>query len=85
MGSFFSAMTEHVAAGCPMPAPEVVAERLAICRACPDYAEPDCRRCGCHMPTKAAMALVECPIGKWEKAPAARVGQPGPEGVVPDA
>lgn len=47
--------------------PELVAARLATCRACPHYRPSDrrCSRCGCGTQPKAAIRSSECPDGRW--------------------
>ncbi len=46
---------------------EEQARRMAICRACPDFAadQERCRRCGCGMPLKSRLSREHCPIDKW--------------------
>lgn len=46
---------------------EVAAERLAICKACPELiqATTQCKKCGCLMNAKTKLPNAECPIGKW--------------------
>lgn len=52
--------------------PEVLAEREATCRACPEWdanalnKTGRCRKCGCSTWAKLRMATERCPIGKWE-------------------
>jgi hypothetical protein len=52
--------------------PEILAEREATCRACPEWdAEAlnktgRCRKCGCSTWAKLRMATERCPLGKWE-------------------
>ena len=51
--------------------PEILAEREAICRACPEWdaqalnATGRCRKCGCSTWAKLRMATECCPLGKW--------------------
>lgn len=58
--------------GAPSTPPEVLAEREATCRACPEWdaaalnATGRCRKCGCSTWAKLRMATERCPIGKWE-------------------
>lgn len=48
-------------------------ERLAICKACEYYKEgaggstllTQCRKCGCLLTFKTALASSKCPIDKW--------------------
>jgi len=46
---------------------EVYAERVTICKGCPEYLElqNECRNCGCYIPMKAKIILDSCPLGKW--------------------
>ena len=52
--------------------PEILAEREATCRACPEWdaaalnATGRCRKCGCSTWAKLRMATERCPLGKWE-------------------
>jgi len=41
--------------------------RILICKGCENFINvtKQCKKCGCHMPTKAKMKLSECPIKKW--------------------
>ena len=43
------------------------AERMAICRECPDFIKSigQCSRCGCFMHVKTLLKNSECPLGKW--------------------
>jgi hypothetical protein len=51
---------------------EILAERKATCRACPEWdaaalnATGRCRKCGCSTWAKLRMATERCPLGKWE-------------------
>jgi hypothetical protein len=55
----------------PTP-PEILAEREATCRACPEWnaqalgGTGRCRICKCSTWAKLRMATERCPIGKWE-------------------
>jgi hypothetical protein len=52
--------------------PEILAEREATCRTCPEWDAQAlnktgrCRKCGCSTWVKLRMATERCPIGKWE-------------------
>jgi hypothetical protein len=52
--------------------PEILAERAATCRACPEWDAAAlnntgrCRKCGCSTWAKLRMATERCPLGKWE-------------------
>jgi hypothetical protein len=49
---------------------EIVDDRLAICKACPELIKltTQCKKCGCFMQLKTKVPFAECPIGKWGKA-----------------
>jgi hypothetical protein len=66
---FGTAVARHVAAGCPKPPPEVIAERMAICKACPEWRDGKCGLCGCGLVAKTAWAREECPADppRWPK------------------
>ena len=52
--------------------PDILAEREATCRACPEWdakalnSTGRCRKCGCSTWAKLRMATERCPLGKWE-------------------
>ena len=64
--------TKFTASGFTTTPPEILAEREATCRACPEWdAEAlnntgRCRKCGCSTWAKLRMATERCPVGKWE-------------------
>lgn len=60
-----AATVQHVAAGFPQTAPDLAAERLAICRACDKFRDGTCRLCGCNMAVKVTWREQRCPEGKW--------------------
>jgi hypothetical protein len=65
--SFSKAMVSHAWHGLPATPTEEQKQRLAICLGC-EFLNKDngsCRRCGCAIAIKAAMALQRCPAGKW--------------------
>lgn len=66
-----TAVMRHVAAGMPTVTPEEAARRLEICGSCEffDAAKGTCKRCGCHLSTKASWSLEACPVGKWGPIP----------------
>lgn len=41
-------------------------ERLAICRECEMLMQGMCRKCGCYVELRAAVAKNVCPCGKWD-------------------
>lgn len=44
----------------------VAAERMAICKACPELKAMDrCSKCGCFMEAKTKLPNADCPLGKW--------------------
>jgi hypothetical protein len=63
--------------GLPPTPPEILADREATCRACPEWDAAAlnntgrCRKCGCSTWAKLRMATERCPLGKWEAATAA--------------
>lgn len=47
---------------------EVYSERLKICGECENKLKFDiCKLCGCYIPAKAKLLLIECPDNKWPK------------------
>lgn len=54
--------------------PDILAEREATCRACPEWdakainSTGRCRKCGCSTWAKLRMATERCPLGKWKTA-----------------
>lgn len=48
---------------------EISADRMAICRACPELIKltEQCKKCGCFMAAKTKLPHAECPLGKWNK------------------
>lgn len=54
----------------PTP-PNIHAERLAQCKACPEWdaqalkGTGRCKKCGCSTWAKLRMATESCPLGKW--------------------
>jgi hypothetical protein len=65
--SFGQAVVTHVSAGLPVASPELAADRLAICRACPQFeaGNSSCRVCGCAMEVKVTWADQTCPENRW--------------------
>ena len=46
------------------------AERFQICESCDKMSIlKTCKHCGCFMPVKVKLRMVECPDGKWGKVP----------------
>jgi hypothetical protein len=52
-------------------APDVRAERMAVCKACPNFQASNdalgarCIACGCFLKAKTALITQNCPKGKW--------------------
>lgn len=69
VGRFAKAAAKHVAAGCPRPPEFVIAQRMEICKACPEWRDGKCGLCGCSLKAKTAWALEACPADppRWEK------------------
>lgn len=81
--NFAMAAAKHVAAGRPMATDEQVAERFAICQACPKFIEKgegvgECSMCGCGIKavgveglSKLRWATEQCPLLKprWKAIP----------------
>ena len=44
-------------------------ERLAVCRECEMLMQGTCRKCGCYVELRAAVAKNVCPWGKWDGCP----------------
>jgi len=67
-----TATAHWIAAGSPVPTPEQLAERLAICHDCPLWdasafaGTGRCNKCGCSTQAKLRMATEACPEGKWK-------------------
>jgi hypothetical protein len=57
--------------GFQTPPPDILANREATCRACPEWdaaalkGTGRCRKCGCSTWAKLRMATERCPLGKW--------------------
>jgi hypothetical protein len=75
LARFGHAAGRFIRHGAPPTPPEVLAEREATCRACPEWnasalnGTGRCRKCGCSTWAKLRMATERCPLGKWEVAP----------------
>tara|TARA_R110002020_G_scaffold115102_7_gene264751 strand:- start:434 stop:814 length:381 start_codon:yes stop_codon:yes gene_type:complete len=46
---------------------KVYNERIDICKGCKFFRKSvsQCKKCGCFMKIKAAIAFTRCPVGKW--------------------
>ena len=66
------AVTRFARAGFATTPTDILAQREATCRACPEWdavalnATGRCRKCGCSTWAKLRMATESCPLGKWE-------------------
>jgi hypothetical protein len=62
-----------LATGKLVVASEVVAARMTVCEACPNFLDsasplgPKCSRCGCFLKAKTVLITQHCPEGKWLK------------------
>ena len=69
---FKKSAVQFLRQGAPSTAPDILADREATCRACPEWDDEAlnktgrCRKCGCSTWAKLRMATERCPIGKWE-------------------
>lgn len=72
LGDAILAGKKFTASGFTTTPPEILAQREATCRACPEWdaaalnATGRCRKCGCSTWAKLRMATEACPIGKWK-------------------
>ena len=72
LARFGNAAHRFARAGFATTPPEALAQREAICRACPEWdaqalnGTGRCRKCGCSTWAKLRMATEECPLGKWQ-------------------
>ena len=70
--SAVKAGTRFARSGFSTTPPDILAEREATCRACPEWdaaalnSTGRCRKCGCSTWAKLRMATERCPIGKWD-------------------
>ena len=68
------AATRFARSGFKATPPDILAEREATCRACPEWdakainSTGRCRKCGCSTWAKLRMATERCPLGKWKTA-----------------
>lgn len=44
----------------------VYGKRLVICKECDMLLQGMCRKCGCYVELRAAVAKNSCPSGKWQ-------------------
>ena len=72
LARFGSAAHRFARGGFATTPPEALAQREAICRACPEWdaqalnGTGRCRKCGCSTWAKLRMATEKCPLGKWQ-------------------
>jgi len=47
-------------------------ERYSVCKSCEEFIKVTkfCNQCKCFMPAKTVWSYSECPMKKWNKAPA---------------
>ena len=70
--NFANAIAKHTANGFKRRSQVEINDRLAICQACPQFADNHCRVCGCpcveanQLLNKLALASETCPLGKWK-------------------
>jgi len=48
---------------------DIYEDRIAICKECPHYFKTtgNCLKCGCFVKVKSRIAVMSCPIKKWNK------------------
>jgi hypothetical protein len=69
--TFSSAVSNFARSGFYATPPQILATRVATCRACPEWdaaafkGTGRCRKCGCSTWAKLRMATERCPMGKW--------------------
>lgn len=66
-GEYFKSVYQYISS---LPAeqktsPETYADRLDICRLCPDLKNGMCAQCGCFAEVRAAKKRLGCPMGRW--------------------
>ena len=82
MNQFAQASSRFACSGFATTPPKILANREAICRACPEWdatalnATGRCRKCGCSTWAKLRMATERCPLGKWEAVSVSSVVNP---------
>jgi hypothetical protein len=70
--SLGKSLASWTASGFAATPPDILAEREAACRACPEWDAKAlnntgrCRICKCSTWAKLRMATERCPLGKWE-------------------
>lgn len=83
--TFSKASVGFAKSGFKTTPPEVLADREAICRACPEWdakalnGTGRCKKCGCSTWAKLRMATERCPLGKWEAVPLDKESTPEQE------
>jgi hypothetical protein len=75
--TFAKSAARHIAAGLPQATDEQVAERFAVCQACPHFipksdGQGECSKCGCGLKAvgvsglnKLRWADESCPVKRW--------------------
>lgn len=79
--TFAKSAARHIAAGMPQATDAQVAQRFAICQACPHFipksdGQGECSKCGCGLKSigvaginKLRWADEACPVGRWKALP----------------
>jgi hypothetical protein len=67
LGALGRAASQFLSGGPVLVSPEELERRLAICRACDQFRDGRCLRCGCVAALKARMVSEtgQCPKGLW--------------------
>ena len=75
--NFIRSIVDYVVDGMHNVSREIAEERYEICKKCErfDPSWSSCYECGCYLPEKVTMRVMECPLGKWKAVDA----QPLPE------
>lgn len=61
-------VVKHLFNDCKEVTPEKAEERMAICRQCVEWYDPEtvqCKHCTCYLEISTTWESEECPIGKW--------------------
>ena len=61
-GNLAGAVARFVASGGATTTAKERERRLGVCRACDQFADGWCMRCGCNLPLKVASASEHCPL-----------------------
>lgn len=69
--SLGKALVDWASSGFAPTPPDALAERMEICKACPEWdangmgGTGRCKKCGCSTQVKLRMATEKCPLDKW--------------------